>query len=118
MSSPSFAGMAPGLLEVETEDGYLFTTETQPLCLADGTTRGAGELKAGDPILRWQYGKRQIVKVRAVSPTDRLEKVFNLILGDTEIFIADGFLARSKPPALTLTSAASSPGSALPGTRE
>jgi hypothetical protein len=28
----------------------------------------------------------------------RTEKVFNLILGDSEIFVAGGFLARSKPP--------------------
>lgn len=108
------------LLKVETEDGHLFTTETQPLCLADGTPRGAGELKAGDQILRWQDGKRQVVKVRAVSPTDRLEKVFNLILGDMEIFIAGSFLARSKPPALTLTPAVPSPssGGVLPNSRK
>jgi hypothetical protein len=91
------------LLKVETEDGHLLTTETQPLCLVDGTTQGAGELKAGDRILRWKDGKRHVVKVRAVTPTGRLEKVFNLILGDAEVFIAGGFLARSKPPALALS---------------
>jgi hypothetical protein len=90
------------LLKVETDDGQLFTTETQPLCLVDGTTQAAGELKAGDELFRWRDGKRQIVKVRAVTPTDRVEKVFNLILGDSEVFIAGGFLARSKPPALAL----------------
>jgi hypothetical protein len=88
------------LLKVLTEAGRLFTTETQPLCLSDGTTRAAGELKAGDKILRWQDGKRQIVRVRAVTPTGRVEKVFNLILGDRKVFIAGGFLARSKPPAI------------------
>jgi hypothetical protein len=28
-----------------------------------------------------------------------MEPVFNLVLGDEEIFVAGGFLARSKPPA-------------------
>src|SRR5262249_15855225 len=93
------------LLKVQTDDGHLFTTETQPLCLADGTTRAAGELQAGDRVFRWQDGKRRMVKVRAVSPANRLEKVFNLVLGDSEMFIAGGFVVRSKPPALDLTSA-------------
>src|SRR5262249_3112489 len=84
------------LLKVYTEDGnHLFTTETQPLCLADGTARGAGEIKEGARIVRWQDGQRKVVKVQSVTSTDRLEKVFNLILGDSEIFIAGGFLARS-----------------------
>jgi hypothetical protein len=64
--------------------------------------KGAGELKAGDKVFRWQDGKRQVANVLAVTPTDRVEKVFNLILGDSEMFIAGGFLAHSKPPALVL----------------
>jgi hypothetical protein len=39
------------------------------------------------------------VKVLAVVPTERTEKVFNLVLGNSKYFIAGGFLARSKPPA-------------------
>jgi hypothetical protein len=86
------------LLKVETEAGVLFTTQTQPLCLANGQLRAAGELKPGDKIYRWHNGQRQAVKVVAVTLTDRHEKVFNLVLGDSEVFIAGGFLARSKPP--------------------
>jgi hypothetical protein len=88
------------LLKLQTDAGDLITTETQPLVLAAGGIKGAGELKAGDKIFRWQDGKRQVAQVVAVTTTERVEKVFNLILGDSEVFIAGGFLARSKPPGL------------------
>jgi len=87
------------LMEVRTDDGNLVTTETQPLCLAGGGFRAAGELQAGDRIWRWESGERQAVTVRSVSPTGREERVFNLIVGDLAIFVANDFLARSKPPA-------------------
>jgi uncharacterized protein (TIGR03067 family) len=41
------------LLEVRVEGGKLVTTETQPVGLAGGGFRPAGELKAGDRIWRW-----------------------------------------------------------------
>jgi hypothetical protein len=87
------------LVEVRTEAGGLVTTETQPLALAGGGLRAAGELKAGDRVWRWDGRARRAVTVRSVSPTGRQERVFNLILGDSAIFVADGFLVRSKPPA-------------------
>ncbi len=87
------------LLKVTTEGGTLFTTLTQPLCLSGGQFRPAGELTRGEMIFTWKDGKRQTVKVLAVSLTDREEEVFNLVLGGEEVFIAGGFLARSKPPA-------------------
>jgi hypothetical protein len=86
------------LVEVQTEDGKLVTTQTQPLALAAGGVRGAGNLKPGDRVLRWESGQRRTVMVRAVSVLDRLERVFNLILGDPTLFVAGGFLVRSKPP--------------------
>jgi hypothetical protein len=86
------------LVKVETEGGALLTTPTQPLCLASGQTRPAGELKAGDRILRWRDGKVEAVKVLSAALTDREEKVFNLVLGEGELFVAGGFLARGKPP--------------------
>ena len=89
------------LLKVETDDGHLFTTKTQPLCLVDGSIQAAGQLRAGDLIFRWKKGQRRTVRVLTVTATDRLETVFNLILGDGEVFIAGGFLARGKPPAVT-----------------
>jgi hypothetical protein len=87
------------LVEVRTEVGNLVTTQTQPLALAGGGLRAAGELKAGDRIGRWENGRRRTAKVQSVSPTGREETVFNLILREPAVFVADGFLARSKPPA-------------------
>ncbi len=86
------------LWRVTTEAGELFTTETQPLCRATDETRPTGQLKAGDTILRWESGELTSVKVLSVAPTERRERVFNLVLGDCEAFIANGYLARSKPP--------------------
>jgi hypothetical protein len=87
------------LVEVRTEAGNLVTTETQPLALADGGLRAASELKAGARVFRWDGRERLAVTVQSVSPTGREEQVFNLILGDPGIFVANGFLVRSKPPA-------------------
>jgi hypothetical protein len=87
------------LWKVVTEVGAFFTTETQPLCLAGDTIKPAGELQPRDRILRRLNGAIQSVEVQSVSPTPRIEKVFNLILGDSEIFVAGGYLVRSKPPA-------------------
>jgi hypothetical protein len=56
-------------------------------------------LKAGDRVFRWDGRERLAVTVRSVSRTGREEPVFNLILGDSAVFVADGFLVRSKPPA-------------------
>jgi hypothetical protein len=88
------------LLEVKTDAGSLLTTETQPLALVDGALRAAGELKAGDRVWRWDAGERRAVTVKSVSATGREERVFNLVLGEPTVFVANGFLARSKPPAV------------------
>jgi hypothetical protein len=87
------------VLEVRTDVGNLVTTETQPLALAGGGVRVAGELKPGDRVFRWDGRKRRAVAVSSVSLTGREQRVFNLILGDPAIFVAGGFLVRSKPPA-------------------
>jgi len=87
------------LWKVRTDAGLLYTTKTQPLCPENGQTRTAGELQPGDKIRRWQDKNIRVATVIEATRTERAEKVFNLILGDSEIFIADGFLARSKPPA-------------------
>jgi hypothetical protein len=92
------------LVKVRTDGGIVFTTETQPLCLTDGRFRAARELQKGDRIWRWQDGKRQVVTVLDVTQTEREEPVHNLVLGDSEVFIAGGFLARSKPPVDAVTS--------------
>jgi len=87
------------LWQIETEAGTLLTTEIQPLCLSTGQTIPAGRLQAGDSILHHQGGQLQPVQVRSVAPTSRIEPVINLVLGDSQNFIAGGYLARSKPPA-------------------
>jgi hypothetical protein len=88
------------LWQIETDEATLITTETQPLCLAIDSTRGAGELATGDSILRCVGGDVHSVKVLQVTRTDRTETVINLVLADSARFIANGYLARSKPPAV------------------
>jgi len=88
------------LIEVRTEEGgTLATTELQPLSLAGGGLRAAGELRAGDRINSWDGRELRPVKVKSVAATGREAQVFNLVLGEPVLFVADGFLARSKPPA-------------------
>lgn len=86
------------LVEVRTAAGTLLTTPTQPFCLRRGDFRPAGELAEGDVVWRWQEGERRPVRVRAVVPTEREATVFNLVVGDSAVFVADGYLVRGKPP--------------------
>jgi hypothetical protein len=86
------------LWQVNTDAECLVTTQTQPLYVGDGKVLQVGDLHPGDTIFRWQGGIAQPAKVVAVSSTGRVEKVYNLILGNSEVFVAGGFLARSKPP--------------------
>lgn len=87
------------LWQIDTSAGSLITTETQPLCSPDGEAVSAGTLEPGDRVLIWQAGQPHAAEVQAVTQTDRTEQVFNLVVGNSEFFIAGGFLARSKPPA-------------------
>ena len=87
------------LLEVQTESGTLRTTDTQPLCLAAGGFRTASELVAGDIIWGWSDGQRRAVRVEGVKKTGQDAPVFNLVVGESAVFVAGGFLARGKPPA-------------------
>jgi hypothetical protein len=89
------------LVEVRTESGSLLTTQTQPLCLQGGGSRPAGELAEDDLIWRWEGGGRRPARILAVVPTGREAAVFNLVVGESAVFIADGFLARGKPPLVT-----------------
>ncbi len=86
------------LIAVKTEAGTLITTETQPLCLADGRLKAAGELKGGEQIQTWMGKAKSNTTVKAITPTGRTAQVFNLILGEPVFFVANGYLARSKPP--------------------
>ncbi len=87
------------LLEVETDAGTLVTTPSQPLSRADGLIVATRELKPGDEIHRWKDGKRVTARVLSITDTGRTAKVFNVVLGNSEVFVAGGFLARSKPAA-------------------
>lgn len=86
------------LLKLHTDDGSLVTTETQPVGLEGGGFCPTGELKAGDRLWRWVNGERRAVAVLRVTPGEGEMEVFNLILGQTQAFIAGDFLVRSKPP--------------------
>jgi hypothetical protein len=87
------------LFEIRTDSGKVVTTAAQPLCLVAGGFRPAGELKAGDRIWRWSDGRRTGATIREVIPTGRTETVYNLIVGESAVFVAGDFLARGKPPA-------------------
>jgi hypothetical protein len=88
------------LIDVRTDRGVAVTTEAQPLCLAAGGFSKAGDLKPGDRVWRWRDGRRTEAVVREVAPTGRTETVYNLIIGDSAVFVAGDFLARGKPPAV------------------
>jgi hypothetical protein len=87
------------LWKIETDEGSLLTTQAQPLCSTIDRPIRAGDLKPGDQVLRYDNGKIYSVNVHTTSSTDRVVNVINLVLGDSELFIANGYLARSKPPA-------------------
>ena len=87
------------LVEVRTDHGTAVTTDSQPLCLVGGGFRKSGDLKAGDRVWQWRDGRRAAATVREVAATGREETVYNLIIGDSAVFVAGNFLARGKPPA-------------------
>jgi hypothetical protein len=86
------------LVEVRTDHGTLLTTLTQPFCLRGGGFRPAGDLAKGDVVWRWQDGERRPARIRAVVPTDREAPVHNLVVGESAVFVAGGYLVRGKPP--------------------
>jgi hypothetical protein len=86
------------LMEVQTDQGQLLTTTTQPLCLVSGGFRPAGELAEGDRVWRWEGDERRAARVFAVVATGREAEVYNLVVGESAVFVAGGFLARGKPP--------------------
>jgi hypothetical protein len=90
------------LVQVNIDGKALITTATQPLSLADGKLRVAGELKPGDRIYVWAKGERTTAVVKSVEATERQAQVYNVSLGEPVLFIANGYVARSKPPAVIL----------------
>ncbi|MGC4001785.1 MAG: hypothetical protein QM811_00950 [Pirellulales bacterium] len=88
------------LLSIETTAGSLVTTPTQPLCLTNGQILAAGDLQVGFRVRTFAQGRVSEAEVSAVRPTTREETVYNLVLDDSENFVADGFVVRSKPPVI------------------
>lgn len=86
------------LVEVRTDGGTLTTTAKQPLCLGSGGCKPAGELASGDVIWRWVNDERKAVTVNEVVATGRHVAVYNLVVGEGKVFVANGFLAKGKPP--------------------
>jgi Pretoxin HINT domain len=86
------------LIEVETEKGKLITTHKQPLNLQGGGVKAAMDLKAGDELLRYDNGKVQALKVKAVHLTNKPATIYNLVLEERATFLANGYLVKSKPP--------------------
>jgi hypothetical protein len=87
------------LVEVNIEGKTLITTMTQPLALADGKVRPAAELQPGDRIEVWSKGERSTATVKSVDVNLRDAPVYNVVVGDPALFVANGFVARTKPPA-------------------
>jgi hypothetical protein len=87
------------LIEVRCEGGKLVTTPTQPLALEGGDFRAAGEVKAGDSLLRWTGEKAEPIAVLEVAVAADDAAVYNLVLGEPTIFVVGDYLVRSKPPA-------------------
>lgn len=83
---------------MRTDAGTLRASGAQPLCLATGGFRTGGDLKTGDTIWRWADGKRSAARVLSVTDTGTDAPVFNLVVGDSAVFVAGGYLARGKPP--------------------
>ena len=92
---------------VNTNQGTLRTTETQPLCTHLERFVEVGKVQPGDVLLGWSAGETvsdapdgtvHEVRVTGIEKTNEIVPVINLVLGQREPFIAGGFLARSKPP--------------------
>ena len=89
------------LLQVETESGALLTTPQQPLATSLSEHVAAGKLREGATVMRWTDDRIVGVQVKRVVQTGRVARVFNLVLPRSDRFVAAGFLARSKPPAVS-----------------
>jgi len=94
------------LWRIVTDDGELTTTVTQPLCASMDQLVTAEDLTPGDRLLRLRDGEIRSVVVASVERTGRIEQVYNLVLSNSEVFVAGGFLARSKPPAASTATSA------------
>lgn len=85
------------LWRITTDRGEVVTTETQPMARSGGGLSPTSELAPGDALLLWRDGRIDSATVRTVTPLDRVEVVYNVVLGDDTLFVVDGFVARSKP---------------------
>lgn len=94
------------LLEIDTGKFTFWTTPQQPLATSLSHHVAAGDLKPDDCIVRWQEGQFVTERIERVSDTGRIAQVYNLVLTNSEMFLAGGVLVRSKPPAESKESSA------------
>jgi len=87
------------LVEIETAAGKLVCTPKQPLHLASGETKSAGQVVAGDKLLRWVDGKVVPTEIVSLKTGEIAATIHNLILAERGTFVADGYMVKSKPPA-------------------
>lgn len=87
------------LWEVQFPGTRLITTETQPISMVTGGFLPIGKLAAKHEVWHWQNDNRQKLEVLKVVPKNKVDDVYNLVVGDQATFVANGFLVRSKPPA-------------------
>ena len=90
------------LIEIRTKDNKLVTTKSQPLAIEGGEFRAAGDVKAGDVLLRWTGEKPEAAPVTEIVPAADDAAVYNLVLGDPTTFIVGDFLVQSKPPPVAI----------------
>jgi len=74
-------------------------------------------LQPGDLLVRWENGAPRPTKILSIRYTDRMVRVFNLVLDDQEFYIAGGFKVRSKPPLEAATAKAAPELDAVPPAR-
>ena len=84
------------VLRIETERGFLRTTNEHPLRKADGDFAAAGELKPGDRVLAWVNGKLMPAAVLSASFEEKAQQVYNLRATWPHTFLAGDFVAHNK----------------------
>jgi hypothetical protein len=53
-------------------------------------------------VLTLTHGSHELATVKSVEATEREAPVYNVVLGEPVRFVANGFVARSKPPAAAI----------------
>ena len=84
------------ILEVETDVATLVTTRAHPIWMGGEIYRDAGDLKAGDTILRYVDGKIHPAIVSQLRHRTERQMVFNLEVETVHTFVASNFVVHNK----------------------